>query len=249
MKLTELAHHLNTYLEIDHFEEAAYNGIQVANSCNIAKVATAVSASLETIEQAVALNVQALIVHHGIFRKQDAHPLVDTLYKKIKLLMAHDIALLAYHLPLDAHQQVGNNWTAAQALGLHDLLPFGRYNGQHIGVIGSQSATTFDAFKEKVEQYYGRSAQAVKVKEHIKRIAIISGGADKSVREAAQAGADCFITGRVDEPVWDDAHEQGISFLGLGHYATETVGPKALGEYIKQALGIPSVFIKTENPF
>lgn len=249
MKLNELAQQIDAYLEIHRFDESAYNGIQVENVSDITKVATAVTASVEAIEKAIALKVQALIVHHGIFRTQDAHPLVNILYKKIKLLVEHDIALLAYHLPLDAHQEVGNNWRAAKDLGFADLQPFGQYAGQYIGVIGSIPSIDFDNFKQKVECYYGRPAQAVKINDCVRRIAIISGGADRFVVDAAYAGADCFITGRVDEPVWDDAHEQSISFLGLSHYGTETVGPRALAEYIQKALGIPSVFIKTENPF
>ncbi len=249
MNVRELAQHLDEYLQINQFSEAAYNGIQVANSGEITSVATAVTASLQTIEQAVQLGVQALIVHHGVFRKQDEHPIVGVLYKKINLLMEHNIALLGYHLPLDAHQEVGNNWCAARELELQDLRPFGQVSGQAIGVIGSLPSTSFDTFKQKVEQYYGRSAHSVKVKDPISTVAIISGGADKFIIDAAQAGADCFITGRVDEPVWDHAHEYGISFLGLGHYGTEVVGPQALAGYIQKALGIPSECIKTDNPF
>ncbi len=253
MKLHELAQHLDDYLQVNHFDEAAYNGIQVANTGPMAEdithIATAVTASLETIEQAAQLGVQALIVHHGIFRKQDTHPIVGVLYKKIKLLMEHNIALLAYHLPLDAHQEVGNNWHAARDLGMKDLQSFGQYGGHSIGVIGSIAPTDFDVFKQKVEQYYRRPAQWVKIKDPIHTVAIISGGADRFIIDAAQVGADCFITGRVDEPVWDNAHEYGISFLGLGHYGTETIGPQALAGYIQKALGIPSEFIKTDNPF
>ncbi len=282
MKLHELAQHLDDYLQVNHFDEAAYNGIQVANTGlsatrlgvatlsprhslgrslgrrslvasatadDITRIATAVTASLETIERAAELGVQALIVHHGIFRKQDAHPIVGVLYKKIKLLMEHNIALLGYHLPLDAHQEIGNNWHAARDLGMKDLQSFGELSGKAIGVIGSIAPTSFDVFKQKVEQYYHRSAQSVKVRDPISTVAIISGGADRFIIDAAEAGVDCFITGRVDEPVWDNAHEYGISFLGLGHYGTETVGPQALAGYIQKALGIPCEFIKTDNPF
>lgn len=249
MKIHELAQHLDDYLHINHFDEAAYNGIQIANTGNITNIATAVTASLETIEQAAQLGVQALIVHHGIFRKQDIHPIVGVLYKKIKLLMEHNIALLCYHLPLDAHQEVGNNWQAARDLGMKDLQSFGQCGGHALGVIGSIIPTDFDVFKQKVEQYYNRSAQFVNIKDPISTVAIISGGADRFIIDAAEAGADCFITGRVDEPVWDNAHEYGISFLGLGHYGTEMVGPQALAGYIQKALGIPSEFIKTDNPF
>lgn len=243
MKLHELAKHLDEYLQVTHFDEAAYNGIQVAHIGEITHIATAVTASLEAIEQAAQLRVQVLIVHHGIFRKQDLHPIIGVLYKKIKLLMENNIALLGYHLPLDAHQEVGNNWQAARDLGLKDIKPFS------FGVIGSIDPTSFDTFKHKTERYYGRLAQSVKVKDPVRTIAIVSGGSDRYIVDAAQAGADCFITGRVDEPVWDNAHEYDISFLGLGHYGTETIGPRALADYIQKTLGIPCSFIETNNPF
>lgn len=249
MELYELAGYLNNYLEINRFDEAAYNGIQVFNTGDITKIATAVTASLETIEQAVQLRVQALIVHHGIFRKQDMHPVVGVFYKKIKLLIEHNIALLCYHLPLDAHQEIGNNWQAARDLGLNNLKPFCYAAGNSIGVIGSCNPIAFDQLQKIAERYYGRSAESVNIKDPISTVAIVSGGADKFIIDAAQAGADCFITGRVDEPVWDHAHEYGISFLGFGHYSTETVGPQALAGHIQKALGIPSLFIRTDNPF
>lgn len=249
ISLSELSSYLNNYLEISKFDENAYNGVQVANTAPITHVATAVTASLQAIEKAAQLKAQALIVHHGIFTKNSWHPLTDIQYKKIKMLIDHDIALLGYHLPLDAHQEIGNNWKAARDLGLQDLAPFGEYNKMIIGVKGSMAPTSFEAFKQKAEKYYGNSAAVVKVKDPIASVAIISGGADKFVKAAAQAEADCFITGRFDEPVWDDAHENNISFLGLGHYATETIGVKALADHLQKKFDIPATFIKIENPF
>lgn len=248
--ITELATHLNNYLAISTFDESTYNGIQVAHTPQpITKVATAVSASLETIEKAVALKAQVLITHHGILSKQKPHPLTETLYKKVKALIDHNIALLVYHLPLDAHHEIGNNWKAAQDLGLGNLKPCIEFNKVPIGVIGTIEPTPFASWKTKVESYYDNKAAAVAVKDTIKTVAIVSGGADRFLKDVAALGADCFITGRFDEPVWDDAHEGNISFLGLGHYATETVGPKALAEYIHKTYGIEALFIKTDNPF
>lgn len=245
----ELEKYLTNLLQAQVFEERAYNGVQVMNATPITRVATAVSATLETINAAREAQAQALVVHHGIFLENDDHPLVGRLYDKVRLLIEQNCALLCYHLPLDAHQELGNNWKAALDLGLRNCQPFLAYNGQYIGVIGEIVMSSFDAFKEQVEQYYGRPAQAVKVRDAIVRVAIVSGGADRFVKDAALAGADCYITGRVDEPVWDDAHEYGISFLGLGHYGTETVGPKALAQKIEEHFGVSSVFLQTDNPF
>lgn len=247
--LAQLSQYLNMFLDPLKMEDVAINGIQVANKGFITSSATAVTASLETIEKAAALGVQALIVHHGIFKKGDPYAINGIQYKKIKVLVDHDIALLGYHLPLDAHRELGNNYKAALDLGLQNLQPFAEYYKVPIGVIGSIIPMPFNVFKKKVEDYYGRPATSVKVKDSISSVAIVSGGAEKSITAAAHANADCFITGRVDEPVWDSAHEEGISFLGLGHYATETVGPKALAEHIQEIFTISCTFIKTDNPF
>lgn len=247
--LGQLTTYLDTLLDVQRFDEKAYNGLQVANNAPIKKVATAVTISKEVIAQAIKQDAQAIVVHHGIFRKGDAHPVVGRLYDYLQALITHNIALLGYHLPLDAHQEVGNNWRAAHDLGLTNCKPFCSLGNAHIGVIGQIETTSFYAFKKKVEAYYGREAHAVKIHDDVRTVGIISGGADAFIKEAAHAGADCFITGRVDERVWDDAHEYGVSFLGLGHYGTETVGPKALADAISNEFGIPTVFLKTNNPF
>lgn len=247
--LRELEHYLNTLLDPSKMEDVSPNGVQVAHTGSITTLATAVTASLETIEKAVDLGVQALIVHHGIFRRNDPYPIIDTNYRKIKLLMEHNIALLAYHLPLDAHRELGNNCKAAYDLGLQDLKPFAELYKIPIGVIGSCDPQPFEIFKRKVENYYGRPATSVKVRDVISSVAIVSGGAERLIVAAARTQVDCFITGRVDEPVWDSAHEENISFLGLGHYATETVGPKAIAAHLQEKLTIACTFIQTENPF
>ncbi len=249
ISLKKLADYLNTLLEPNKFDEKAYNGIQVETKVPITKIATAVSVCSEVIHEAITNNAQALIVHHGIFCKGDNHRLIGKRYDYIAKLIKHDIALLCYHLPLDAHQEVGNNWKAAHHLGLQHCKPFLEFDKQHIGVIGEIDNTPFERFKKQVEHYYGRPSAHVKINDTISKVAIVSGGADKYIKDAARAGADCFITGRVDEKVWDDAHEYGTSFLGLGHYGTETVGPKALAENLQQHFSIPTTFIKTDNPF
>ncbi len=247
--LRELEQYLSSLLNADQFDEKAYNGIQVNTRVSITKIATAVSASTETIEIANEIGAQALVVHHGIYCKGDAHPLVGRLYDKVYYLMQNNIGLLGYHLPLDAHREVGNNWKAAHDLGLSNCRPFFELDGNYIGVVGEREPIAFEAFQKEVEQYYGRPAAIVKVHDDVKNIAIISGGADKYIKEAAEAGADCFITGCVDEPVWDDAFDYEVSFLGLGHYGTETIGPQALAESIEKHFEIPAVFIATDNPF
>lgn len=245
----DLEKYLNDLLQVSLFDEAAYNGVQIATHVPIKKVATAVSVTKEVIQQAIAMQANALIVHHGIFRKHDKHPLIGSVYEYVRLLMQHNIALLCYHLPLDAHQDVGNNWKAASDLGLTDCQPCVKFGRMDIGVMGDVNNHSFDEFQKKVEKYYGRSAAVVKVHDHVHKVAIISGAGDKCIQDVAVLGADCLITGRVDEAVWQDAHEYGVSFLGLGHYGTEVVGVKALAEHLRNHFSIPVEFIKTDNPF
>ncbi len=249
ISLAELESYLNSLLAIEKFDERAYNGVQIKTKVPIKKIVTAVSVSTEVIRKAIDTKAQALIVHHGIFLRGDEHPLVGRLYDMVSELIVHNIALLCYHLPLDAHQKIGNNWKAAHEIGLKNCQPFFEYGGEYIGVVGETENIPFEAFKKRVEDYYERPALAIEVNKVVKKVAIISGGADKFIKDAAAAGADCYITGRVDEQVWDDAHDYGVSFLGLGHYGTETVGPQALAQELEKHFQIAATFIKTDNPF
>lgn len=248
--LQDLSLYLNDLLHVERLTDYCINGLQVEGDTKIMKAATAVSASLDTIEEAVELGVQALIVHHGLFWNQDSHAIVQVKRKKIKLLLDHGISLFGYHLPLDAHQEVGNNWKAARDLGWYDLQPFGKFNGVEIGVKGKFSPRPREAFRVELEKYYVSSSHsALGGKEIVESAALISGGAYKSLSDACREGVDCFITGNFDEPVWNQAFEEKINFFALGHTATEKVGPKALAEALERRFGIACRFIDTDNPF
>ncbi len=223
------------------------NGLHIANEGPLTKIATAVTSSLEAIEKAAQLGAQALIVHHAF---KDAYPISDQLlYKKIHTFVYNNIALIRYHLPLDAHQELGNNWKAARDMGWQDLKPFGEYNGSVIGVRGTFAPVSIEAFAASLEKYYSNKAMLAPAKKEISSAALISGGAYKYVVQAAAAGVDCYVTGTCDELAWDVAYEAGISFCALGHAATEKVGPRALAEYIQKTYRIETVFIDTPNPF
>ncbi len=232
--------------------DACPNGIQVEGSKKISKVATAVSADLATIEKAVSEGVNALIVHHGLFwfRDSDEGRILGTKRKKIQLLMENQISLLAYHLPLDAHVEVGNNWKAAKELGWQNLSSFGFYNKKWIGVKGTFPLQPIESFVKQLETYYGHHAVgAWGGKREVSSAALISGGAYREVVGAAKEGLDCFVTGNFDEPAWAWSHEEKIHFLAMGHSATEKVGPRALSEKIAQQFGISSSFLDIPNPF
>lgn len=247
MGLQKIAEELNGLFDVNRFDE--YNGIQVANQGPITAIATAVTADLETIEKAVKLGVNLLIVHHGIFRKGDSPILEGTKYKRIRSLIQNNMGLLCYHLPLDYHRTLGNNWKAARDLGWNNLEPFGEYNKMLIGVRGKFPTVSFENFKKKIEAYYGHLAVTGPIKKDLSSAALISGSGYRSISEAAQAGVDALITGNFDEPAWSVSHEEGIAFFALGHTATEKIGPKALADYISTRYTIPCTFIDTSNLF
>lgn len=248
--LQELCLYLNELLQIQGLTDYCKNGLQVEGSAKISKIATAVSANLETIERAVELNAQSLIVHHGLFWNGEAPEITGVKKKKLVSLLKNDISLIAYHLPLDAHTEFGNNWKAAKDMGWADLKPFGKLNGIPIGVMGKVGAETKQSFQEKLEKYYGQKAHvALFGNEKIKTASLISGGAYKSIHDAIKENVDCFITGNFDEPVWNVAQEEKMNFYALGHTATERIGPKALGEHLQAKFGIEVLFIDTKNPF
>lgn len=250
MNLEDFSQLLNSFLAVDLFKDFCPNGIQVEGKREIKKAATAVSANLPTLEAAVKEKIDVLIVHHGMFWSRDSYPIVGAKKRKLQLLLDHQISLLAYHLPLDAHREVGNNWRAARDLGWESLAPFGEFNGMEIGVKGTTEPQAIDIFIKRVESYYGHhAAKALGGKDMVRSLALISGGAYRELATAAREGVDCFITGNFDEPAWGIAYEEGIHFLALGHSATEKVGPQALAEYIQQQLQIECLFLDIENPF
>lgn len=242
--------HLAALFPSEKIVDYCPNGLQVEGMPSISRAATAVSASLSTIEAAVERGVQALIVHHGLFWSKDSYVIEGVKREKIRLLLEHGISLFAYHLPLDLHQEIGNNWLAAKEMGWKDLEPFGLFNGIPIGVKGTIPTISRKEFSTLLEKYYQHPAMsALGGKEKISTAALISGGAYKSLPEAVQAGVDCFITGNFDEPVWHQAFEEKINFFAMGHTATERIGPKALSKHLAKELGVPCDFIDTPNPF
>ncbi|MGM0440153.1 MAG: Nif3-like dinuclear metal center hexameric protein [Chlamydiota bacterium] len=250
MTLPHLSIYLEELLQTSNFEDYCPNGLQVEGFPEIRSVATAVSANLETIEQAVNKGADALIVHHGIFWKRDKLPLVGSKKQKIKMLLENNLSLFGYHLPLDAHQGLGNNWKAAQDLGWQHLAPFGNYNGSYIGVKGTFEPLSREAFVTTLEGYYDHQAVVSwGGKKEVSSAALVSGGAYSQIFEAAQNGVDCFITGNFDEGAWHAAKEEGINFIALGHSNTEKVGPRALANHLTEHLGLSADFIDVYNPF
>lgn len=248
--LQELCLHLNGMLAAEKFTDLCPNGLQVEGKPGIERIATAVSASHEVIAAAVEAKADALIVHHGIFWQGDDPRIIGKKRAKLKILFDHGISLIAYHLPLDAHPTIGNNWKAAIDLDWQQLEPFGTFKGQLIGVKARINPTAVETFKHNLESYYRHPAHhAAGGKALVETVGLICGGAHWSIKEALAHNLDAFITGSFDEPIWNIAHEENIHFFALGHAATERVGPIALGHHLNSQFGLPCEFIDTINPF
>lgn len=248
--LQEICHYLDELLSASAIVDCCPNGLQVEGREEVRSIASAVTASLHTIEAAVAEGVDLLLVHHGLFWNKDSYVIRGVKRRKLQRLLDNQISLLAYHLPLDAHAEFGNNWRAAMEMGWTDLLPFCPINGIPVGVRGKVKHLTAQGLKAQLEEYYQHPAHvALGGKKVIESVALVSGGAHRYLSEAIPQGIDAFVTGSFDEPIWHQAFEEKIHFFALGHAATETIGPKAIGRHLSARYDLPWRFLDEPNPF
>lgn len=251
MQLTELVAFLDDFLHKADFTDALPIGLLVEGRPEVRKVATAVSATLEVMERAAEWGADLVLVHHGMFWDGSDRVVRGHLKRRLKCLLASDISLVGYHLPLDAHEELGNNALFARAMGLREVERFGLYHGKKIGWRGRLDPALAPAdFVARATAFYGREPLAAFLcgPEKIATVGVISGGAWDHVVEAAREGIDCYVTGNADEPVTALAREEAIHFLAFGHYATERVGVKWLGEAVAKRFGLEVRFIEVENP-
>jgi dinuclear metal center YbgI/SA1388 family protein len=246
----ELISYLDDLLDAGSFEDYCPNGLQVPGADEVGLVATGVSAHRELFEQAAAAGAQLVLCHHGIFWGPGFGPVTPQMKTRLKLLFDGDISLAAYHLPLDAHPEVGNNALICEGLGLERGDAFGDSKGRPVGWVGN--ATEPLAIGELVKRCKGLLGSEPLVFDsgpaEIRRVGIVSGGAGSLVHEAIGLGLDAFITGEPSEPVMADAREGGIHFIAAGHYASETLGVRRLGELLVQKFGVEHRFIDVPNP-
>ncbi|MEO7995941.1 MAG: Nif3-like dinuclear metal center hexameric protein [Gemmatimonadaceae bacterium] len=226
----------------------ALNGLQVANSGRVTRVAVAVDASLASIHAAAAVGANLLIVHHGLFWG-GLQPVVGKTYERMSALMTHDIALYSTHIPLDMHATLGNNVLLAEAFGLKANALFGRHKGVDIGLAGmcdEPTAALVDRVSKYAATYGGTVRTSLPVANRVTRKwAICSGmgaGPD-SLLEARNAGIDTLITGEGTHHTAVDSAEHDVCVVYAGHYATETLGVQALGRWLEQRFGVPWSFL------
>ena len=248
----EIESHLAALLSVDRFKDYGPNGLQVEGRAQVLRLVSGVTASLALIEAAVAVRADAILVHHGLFWRGQDGRITGWLRQRLALLLAHGINLLAYHLPLDAHAELGNNAQLGLRLG---LVADGRFGEQDLGFIGASAPapapapTTADALAARIALALGRTPLLLAGDGRpLRRIAWCTGGAQGFFEGAIAAGADAFITGEVSEPQAHIARETGVAFLACGHHATERYGAPAVGAYLAQRFGLHHQFIEIDNP-
>lgn len=250
MTLSQLDEYFRSFLDMEGYrKDPSLNGIQVENSAagtkELGRVAFAVDACLETIQRAAQAGADVLFVHHGFFWGQ-CQRLTGSHYRRIRLLLDNDMALYACHLPLDASQEVGNNYGLARRLGLVDVVPFGEWHGMTIGVGGRLPEPL--PVGQVVRRLFPDGEEPLHLlpfgPKEIRSVAIVSGGAARELSQAIEGGYDAFVTGEIGHEQYHQALEAGITVVAGGHYQTETVGVSLVMEKLAGDLGLDTVFIQ-----
>ena len=246
----ELLAAFDAELQPERFKDYGPNGLQVEGRARIGSIVSGVTASRALIEAAIEAGADAIFVHHGLFWRGQDGTVTGWMKQRLRLLLAHDINLFAYHLPLDAHPTLGNNAQLARVLGLQAT---GRFGEQELGFIGGRAeGDRFDS-AEALAAHVGSALNRPVVlvqpaQAAIEKIAWCTGGAQGYFEDAIAAGAQAFITGEISEPQAHYARECGVAFLACGHHATERYGAPALAGHVAAQLGLAHRFIDIDNP-
>ncbi len=251
MLTSEFQQFLNDVLQPNQIKDFCPNGLQVQGRDEIRTVVTGVTATEALIDEAIARNADALLVHHGYFWKGESQPITGMKYQRIKKLLDNNINLFAYHLPLDIHPELGNNAQLAKLLGIETIGPLELGNPNSVPVQG-ELAFNIDgeSFKQLITQKLARECLHIAPQSNkpIKTVAWCTGGGQGYIELAAAQGIDAFISGEASEQTTHVAREMDIHFFAAGHHATERYGAKALGEYIAVELGLEVEFVDIDNP-
>ena len=245
-----LEDYLAELLNVDRIQDSCPNGLQVAGERPVGQLASAVSASLASIEEAAARGADALLVHHGLFWDRQPGVLRGSHRARVARLLDSGMSLLAYHLPLDNHPELGHGACIARSLGLVEpLQPFGAYRGLHLGWQSElPEAIPLEIFLSRVDALLGPGLRRhLFGPDPVKRVAVASGDCPFLLREAALEKAHVLVTGEETEFVQELAREEGVHFLAQGHYRTEVPGVKALASHIAERFGLRWCFIDVPN--
>ncbi|HEV3319620.1 MAG TPA: Nif3-like dinuclear metal center hexameric protein [Solirubrobacteraceae bacterium] len=250
--IAEIVAELDALLQAERFEDYCPNGLQVPGPAEVSTIATGVSASAELFELAANERAGLVIVHHGLFWGKGAGPIDAQLRRRLKLLFDADMALAAYHLPLDAHRELGNNALIAQALGGERLdKPFALRHGEPIGCLARFPGDGLPAEELRARVWALTEREPLVFDAgppRIRTLAIVSGAGSDYLADASLAGADALLTGEPAERAMAQARELGVHLIAAGHYATETLGVRALGEHLAERFGVRHIFLDVPNP-
>lgn len=250
MDLRELTTYLDDYLDVASFDDSAVNGLQLEAGPRVERFAVAVDASLDAIAAAADARADLLLCHHGLLWGKAA-PLTGVLGERTRELFASDISLYAAHLPLDAHPSVGNNACLAKLLDLQRSVPFGRYRGRLLGLVGDLTEPVpFDGAMGMLAQQVGNALGVVRAGDRsVTKVAVVSGAAGDLLGEAADAGVDLLVTGEPDHTAAVTARDAGIHLAFLGHHATERFGVLALADVLRRRFDLPWVEVGESSGF
>ena len=247
MQLQQLCDFCHDFLKVDEFNDYCPNGLQVEANPQVEHIVCGVTASQALIEAAIEAGADTLLVHHGYFWKGEAQPITGMKGKRIATLLRHNINLLAYHLPLDVHPEVGNNVELARVMGWQL-----DGNGGEQGLLFEGRVSepqSLDEFAGSIDSKLGATPLVIEAGDHaIERIAWCTGAAQGFIEAAAAAGVDAFVSGEISEPTFHTARELGIHYLAAGHHATERFGVQALARVIAERFPVTQQFIDIPNP-
>ena len=247
MQRAKLERYLNQYLRPEQFRDYCPNGVQVEGAAEVNHVVTGVTASLALIEAAIAAGADTLLVHHGFFWRGEDLRIVGIRRVRIARIMNHNINLFAYHLPLDAHAEVGNNQVFAQQLGLEVN---GHFGDQQIACHGQlKQQHSLQTWSQEIAQSLQRVPHVIgELERPIHRVAWCTGAAQHMFEEAIALGVDVFLSGEISEQTVHLSRESGVAYIAAGHHATERFGVQSLGQHLAQRFNLRHQYIEIENP-
>ncbi|QQQ49661.1 Nif3-like dinuclear metal center hexameric protein [Pseudomonas syringae] len=247
--LSTLVEEADRYLNSARIQDYCPNGLQVEGRPQVMRIVSGVTASQALLDAAVDAQADLVLVHHGYFWKGENPCVVGMKQRRLKTLLKHDISLLAYHLPLDVHPEVGNNVQLARQLDITVEGPLDPENPRVVGLIGSLSEpVTARDFARRVQGALGREPLLIEGSQMIRRVGWCTGGGQNYIDQAVLEGVDLFLSGEASEQTFHSARENDISFIAAGHHATERYGVQALGDYLARRFALEHIFIDCPNP-
>jgi dinuclear metal center YbgI/SA1388 family protein len=247
MELNRLVSELANFLQVVRFQDYCPNGLQVEGRPEVRRIVTGVTASQALIDAAIEADADAILVHHGYFWRGEPAEITGIKRKRLKQLLTHDISLLAYHLPLDAHTEVGNNVQLAKVLGW----PLVRYldDKNMLPMTALPQAVSLAQLGEHISRQLGRQVQLLgDPQQQVRTVAWCTGAAQSYIQQAVTAGVDVFVSGEVSEQTWHTVQETATAYIAAGHHATERYGIQALGQWLAENHQIEHIYIEVENP-